>query len=103
MKLIKFFLIFVLAVVFIVLCVANREMITLSLFPFPYSVSIPVFILFLLSMAVGAVITGFMLNIQIFRMRHLVKNTKQRMQAVEDENKSLRSEREFILPALTDK
>lgn len=103
MKLIKFFLIFIISIIFIIFCVVNREVISLDLFPLPYSIRVPVFMLFLLSIAVGAIITGLMLNIQIFRMRHLVKNTRQRMQAVENENKSLRSERELVLPALTDK
>lgn len=103
MKLLKFFLIFILALIFIIFCVVNRALITLDLFPLPYSINVPVFVLFLLSIAVGAIVTGLMLNIQIFRMRHLVKNTRQRMQAVENENKSLRSERELVLPALADK
>lgn len=103
MKLLKFFFLFIIAIIFIIFCVVNRKLITLDLFPFPYSINVPVFVLFLLSIAVGAIVTGLTLNVQIFRMRHLVKNTRQRMQAVENENKALRSERELTLPALTDK
>jgi uncharacterized integral membrane protein len=97
-KLIKLIFVAIVSVIFIVFCVFNREIITVSLFPFSYSVNIPIFLLVLLSMAVGVVIASFILNIKLFRMKHLVKNTKQRMQAVENENKSFRSEREFSLP-----
>ncbi len=52
-------------------------------------------------MAIGIIISSFILNIKLFRIKHLVKNTKQRMEAVENENKVLRSEREYIIPKIT--
>ena len=103
MKFIKFLCIAIISIVFIVFCVFNREVIKVSLFPFPYSINLPIFILALLSMAIGIIIASFVLNIKLFRLKHLVKNTKQRMEAVENENKILRSEREFSLPSITNK
>lgn len=103
MKFIKFLCIIIISIVFIVFCVFNREVITVSLLPFPYTINLPIFILALLSMAIGIIIASFILNIKLFRVKHLVKNTKQRMEAVENENKILRSEREFSLPTITNK
>lgn len=97
---IKFFLIAVIAVFFVNFCVVNREVVSVSLFPLPYTVDIIAFILVLLSVSVGVVVSGFLFSIQSLKNRCQIKKLQQRVVALENENKVLRSEHEFTLPAL---
>ncbi len=100
MKTVKFIVLLLLALVFIIFCVVNHGPVTISLFPVPYSFDIPVFVLALLSMAFGVMITGVVMNIKLLKNYSSNRKTIQRMQAVENEIKALRSEREQSLPAL---
>lgn len=103
MRFIKLFFITVISIVFTVLCVANREIVPLSLFPFPYEIRLPVFMLTLVSMAIGVIATSITFNFKFIKMGSLLKKSQKRLAAVEDENKILRSEQEYARPAIANR
>ncbi len=103
MRFIKLFFVTVISAIFIILCVANREIVPLSLFPFPYDVKLPVFLLALMSMAAGVIATSIMFNLKFIKMNSMLKKSQKRLEAVENENKALRSEQEYMRPAITNR
>ncbi len=100
---IKFFLIAVVAILLITFCIVNRGAVSVSLFPFPYEINVPIFILAILCCAVGVVAASLLFKIKLFQVNSLLRKTKQRMEALENENKSLRSERDSTLISLPKK
>lgn len=103
MKFIKFTLLILLSIAFILLCVANRNLVTLSFYPAPYSLEIPLFIFALCCVAAGALVTGFVMNVKMLDNYIEHKKTKLRMRTIENENRSLRNEQEKLLTALPKK
>ena len=101
MRTVKFILYLLISLVFIIFCVVNRNVVSLSLYPAPYSFEVPVFVLVLVSIAMGVLITEFSMNLRFVKTKLLHRKTEARMRAVENENKSLRSERELTLPAIS--
>jgi uncharacterized integral membrane protein len=99
-RFIKIFFVAIISAIFIILCVSNREIVPLSLFPFPYEIKLPVFLLALMSMAVGVVATSIIFNFKFIKMNSMLKKSQKRLAVVEDENKILRSEQEYTRPAI---
>lgn len=103
MGVIKFLFLTVVTVALVTFCVVNRATVTISLFPLPYYADIPVFIIAILSIAIGVVVASVTLNIKIIKMGCKIKKMQQRIDALENENRAIRSEREFTVPMLVNK
>jgi uncharacterized integral membrane protein len=101
MNFIKTLILIILAVSLITFCAANHNTISISLFPFPYYADIPIFLFALICMAIGVAIAGLTINMKLLKTRLMLRKIQSRMMAVENENKSLRSERNNSLPAVT--
>jgi hypothetical protein len=63
----------------------------------------PIFLLAILSMAVGVIATSILFNLKFIKMNSMLKKSQKRLAAVEDENKILRSEQEYIRPAIANR
>ncbi len=95
MGFIKFFLVTIISIILIAFCAVNRTSVAISLFPLPFMIDIPVFIFALICMALGIIIGGITTNIKLLQNKILLKQNKKRMEALENENKILRSEQEY--------
>lgn len=100
MKILKYFFLALLSIVFISFCVVNRKSVTVSFFPAPYSFDVPIFLLALVCVGVGVVITGILMNIKFVKTFCALKKCEKKIQAMENENKALRFEREQPLLAI---
>lgn len=101
MSFIKTLILIVLAAFLITFCAANHNIISISLFPFPYYADIPIFLFALICMAIGVIIASLTLNMKLLRTRLMLRKIQTRMMAVENENKSLRSEHNNSVPAIS--
>jgi uncharacterized integral membrane protein len=96
----KLLLAFLIAVIFIGFAVANRAVITLTLFPLPYDVKLPQFLLALLCFALGAAAGRLLLGLSPFRALRLLKLERQRNEALEHELALLRQKKQLpVAPA----
>lgn len=94
MSFIKYFLLAIISIVLITFCAVNREAVSISLFPLPYSADLPIFIFALLCVTVGVIIGGLSLNIKLIKTKCQLKQSKRRIEALGNENKILRCERD---------
>ena len=99
MGFIKYLFITIITVILVTFCVVNRALISIDLFPFPYSAEIPIFVFALLCMVSGVIISGIISNIKLIKTKSMAKKMQRRIDALENENRVLRSESEFTLPS----
>ena len=82
-----------LIVVCVIFSVENRAKVDLSLFPLPYTLSMPLFLfaifIFLMGMILGWIVTRF----EIFKITREHKAANKRVAAMENELKASRAER----------
>lgn len=98
MGFIKYSFFTIITVVLITFCVVNRGLISIDLFPFPYSTEIPIFIFALLCVISGVVLSGIVINIKLLKTKSIIKKMQRRINALENETMVLKSENEFTLP-----
>ena len=53
MKTLKIFLLVIIVILLIIFCTINRSLVLLDLFPLPYYIELPIFLFFILSIAIG--------------------------------------------------
>lgn len=98
----KFFLIAVglaVAVLFLFFAMVNREVVTIDLTPFPYTLEIRLF-LFAAGLVLIGVLLGWVVASFECRRRYLVqKDTKRRLQALEEEVRALRQHQQHVVVA----
>lgn len=88
----------VIAVLFVVFAVANREVITVTLYPLPYTANMPKFLLVALSFGLGILITGLTLGARNARSRRLYKSEHKRVMALQNELEGHRAQSGTSLP-----
>ncbi len=91
---IKFLFLAIVSIILVAFCAANRGAVSLSLFPLPYIIELPVFIFALLCIALGVVLGSVALNIKLLQTKLQLRKSKIYSKAVDNENKILRSEHE---------
>ena len=101
MRIIKFLVCAVITIFLVVFCAVNRLPVSLNLFPFPYILEFPLFIFALFCVSIGVVFGGFSSWCYLRKTRRTLRNSVARMEALENEIKSLRIERENKLPAIS--
>jgi lipopolysaccharide assembly protein A len=92
-RLLKIFFLTLLAIALVVFCVVNRDPITVSLFPLAYVLELPLFLFALLFVALGVVVAGISLNLDILRTRWNVRKQQQKITALENELHAIRHQR----------
>ncbi len=80
-------------------CVSNRAHVDLTFYPFPYSISLPMYIVAIVLFVSGALAAWTIIRFATFRERMQHKRTTKRMQALENEISALRSEQLMRQPA----
>lgn len=97
MRYIKYFLLIAITAVFVDFSIVNRETVSLSLFPLPYSATLPQFLLVIICVVLGVLMGGISASLAHFKTKHKLKQQKQKNAALENEVKALRSEQEFSI------
>jgi putative membrane protein len=100
-KIIKSLLLILLTAVFVTFAVANREFISLSLFPLPYTVEMPKFLLAIVCVALGAIIGWMVLGVRMSKNYFQMKSEHKRVVALQNEVSALHSEKHAHVPALS--
>lgn len=75
----------------IVFTVSNRGDITLSLYPLPFEVALPVYLFFLLTLAIGYVWGMFSSGLSTLRHKRTAKKQQAKAEALSQEVSSLRA------------
>lgn len=76
----------------IVFTVSNREVVTLSLYPFPVEVSLPLYLFFVLTLALGYLWGLLSSSMAALRHRHAARKEGARADALDQEVSSLRAQ-----------
>lgn len=95
---IKFSALAVFTVYFIAFSIANREVVSVSLFPMAYSADMPLFLLALLCFSLGALIAGFWVNLKFIKTKRILSGEHKRVMALQNELAGLKAERSPNLP-----
>jgi len=82
---IKFFLLVVFGLAFVVFAVANRAAVEISLFPLPYSATMPLFLLVMACFALGIVFAWLLLGARSYKSRRLYNAEHKRVMALQNE------------------
>ena len=90
----------VIALFFIAFAAVNRDSVTLSFFPLPYSADMPKFLLAILCFAIGAMIAGLIASLKALKIRHLYAQEHKRVMALENEIEGMQMER-TVIPGLS--
>jgi putative membrane protein len=76
----------------VVFAVVNREMITISLFPLPYSAELPKFFLAILFFTLGILVGGLVISLKYTRVVRGLKREQKQVGALKNEVQALREE-----------
>lgn len=98
MGILKFIFLAVISIFLVVFCTGNNYFVAVSFFPSPYIVELPLFVFALICVSVGVVFGGFSAGRKLRKLKREIRKKTQREQALENEIKSLRMERETKLP-----
>ena len=78
--------------------VANRAVVELALFPLPFVLSLPVFLLVWLSVVIGVLLAWLALAGSLFKTRRLASREHKQLMATKNELDSLRAEQQPLTP-----
>jgi lipopolysaccharide assembly protein A len=76
----------------VMFAVVNREMVTISLFPLPYSADLPKFLLAILFFTLGIIVGGLMISLKYTRVVRVLKKEHKQVDALKNEVQALREE-----------
>jgi lipopolysaccharide assembly protein A len=88
---IKTILTVIAVIVFTVFAVANRTTVAISLFPLPYSVDVPLFLLVLLCFALGVMFAGLTMGTKLSRSNRMLKKERKHATALHNELTGLKA------------
>ena len=97
---IKALFLFLIALFFIVFAVANRQLVTLSFFPLPYAVEMPIFLFSMVCFTLGIMMAGLLFSARSIKSRRLYRSEHKRVMALENELAGVKAENESLPPAL---
>lgn len=81
---------------FVMFAVANRGIVAISLFPLPYDAEMPVFLLAVLCVALGAVIGGLVMSCHLSKRYLQLRREHKRAEALENELAAMRAESSLL-------
>lgn len=83
-----------LTVLLVAFCVANREFVTVSLFPLPYSAEMPKSLAFMVCLTLGILIGGLCGSMALLRQKRQLRREKITNAALSNELKLMRMEQD---------
>jgi uncharacterized integral membrane protein len=95
---IKFWCAILLTLLLVLFAVVNREFIDISLFPFPYDISLPKFLIAIICFGAGLIVGGLLMSARLGHAMHDSRKQHKRVDALENEVKSLHNEQHVPLP-----
>lgn len=93
----KFLTALVITLLFVLFAAVNREFIAISLFPLPYEIETPKFLLAIICFAAGLLVGGIVMSFKVGRIKRLAKKEHKQVMALQNEVQSLHSERTHVL------
>lgn len=91
-KIVRILFYALLVLIGVTFAVSNRAHVDITFYPFPYSLSVPMYIVAVILFGSGAFAAWGIIRVSTFKERMLHKRTIKRMQALENEISALRSE-----------
>jgi len=88
---------------FVVFSVDNRQAITISFFPLPYSAEMPVFLFAIACFIPGALTAGVITSSGLYQVKRQHKFAQRRVAALENETRTLQVQQETKLPVVATK
>lgn len=79
-------------VMVVIFTISNRDEVVLSLYPLPFETVMPVYLFFLLTLALGYIWGMMSSGMKTWRYQRQSKREERRNQALEDEVKTLRAQ-----------
>ena len=92
-KALKVSLYLLLIIAGVTLCVVNRTVVDLTLFPLPYAVSLPLFLLAIIFLVFGIVSGWLIARFKMTQVTRKHKDTQKRLVALENELTAIRTEK----------
>lgn len=103
MRLLKLLFLIIISAAFAAFAVSNRHDAAVNLFPFPYSLDMPIFLLALLCVAAGAAVAWLVMLASYVQRSRELRAARQRIMALENEIGGMKTERQSIVPASHDR
>ena len=91
-RVLKFWFAMALTALLVLFAVVNREFIDLSLFPLPYDISLPKFLVAIICFGAGLLVGGILMSMKLGKAMHIYRQEHRRADALENEVKSLHGE-----------
>lgn len=92
----KLWLAFAVTALLVLFAIVNREFIDISLFPLPYELTLPKFLLAILCFGAGLLVGGILMSAKVSRAKSTCRKEQKRSAALENEVKSLHSEQHAL-------
>ena len=83
---------------FVLFAVVNREIIAISLFPLPYHLDLPKFLLAIICFGAGLLVGGIVMTLKLSRAKSLLRKEHKHVMALQNEVAGAREEKQLILP-----
>ena len=93
MKVIKFLLLLIIAIIIGVFGAHNSTLAPISFYPFNIEISVAIFILFFGAMLLGVIIAGLVTGLKAMHWRKLVRLKTREIERLKKENAELRNEK----------
>ena len=90
LHLIKWAIFTIITAASVVLAVANREEVTITLFPFPISIDLPLYQLIILILLVGILLGGLAMSSSVYKWRKIAKQSDKKTKELEREISDMR-------------
>lgn len=84
---------------FVLFAVVNREFISISLFPLPFELELPKFLVAIICFSAGLLVGGIVMSLQLGKAKRLYKQEHKQVVALQNELKGTQAEQQ-IIPAL---
>lgn len=98
-RFLRYCLLVLLTLFFIAFAISNREAVSLSFFPLPYTAETPLFILVLIAFVLGAAVAALVGFLTSLRKKFDHLSAQHRVAALENEIAGLKAERNVMPPA----
>jgi uncharacterized integral membrane protein len=85
-----------LTLLLVLFAIVNRDMIAISLFPLPYALELPKFLLAIICFGAGLMVGGIVMSLKLNRALRVYHKSHQRAIALENELKSLHTEQHAL-------
>lgn len=95
LKVIKWLLLVVVTVAIVMIAIANRQIVSLSIDPFPYNVDMPLFLVIAFSLFVGVLLGGFSMIYSVYRSRMEIYQYQRKIEKMEKDLSLLKVDKEI--------